>query len=128
VATSADASEVVRLACVMFRSMGVNDPGDPWREAAIRHFAARVSDDAIGAVVDHPTIPGRVVASGAVTISMRLPTPPNPTGGRGIRPRAIRRGHPGSLCGRGGMVSGEVTCARYAHSCWSSSPCSPQPR
>ncbi len=80
VATPADASEVVRLACVMFRSMGVSDPGDAWREAAVRHFAARLSDDAIGAVVEHPTLPRRIVASGAVTISTRLPTPPNPSG------------------------------------------------
>jgi GNAT superfamily N-acetyltransferase len=79
-ATAGDAPEVVRLACVMFRSMGVADPGDEWRDAAVQHFAARVTGDAIGAVVDHPAMRGRVVASGAVTISTRLPTPPNPTG------------------------------------------------
>jgi ribosomal protein S18 acetylase RimI-like enzyme len=79
-ANAGDAPEVVRLACVMFRSMGVDDPGDEWRDAAVRHFAARVAGDALGAVVDHPSIPGRLVASGAVTISNRLPTPPNPTG------------------------------------------------
>jgi GNAT superfamily N-acetyltransferase len=79
-ATAADAPEVVRLACVMFRAMGMPDPGDPWRDAAVAHFSARVGDDAIGAVVEHPSVPGRAVASGAVTISTRLPTPPNPTG------------------------------------------------
>jgi len=79
-ATAGDAPEVVRLACVMFHSMGVPDPGDEWRAVAIRHFAGRVSVDALGAVVEHPTVPGRIVSSGAVTISTRLPTPPNPTG------------------------------------------------
>ena len=79
-ANAADAPEVVRLACVMFASMGLSDPGDEWREMAARHFAGRVSVDAIGAVVDHPEVPRRLVASGVVTISTRLPTPTNPSG------------------------------------------------
>ena len=79
-ATAADAAEVVRLACVMFVSMGLRDPGELWRETSARHFAARVADDAIGAVVDHPDIPGRLIASAVVTISTRLPTPTNPSG------------------------------------------------
>ena len=79
-ATAADASEIVRLAVVMFFSMGAPDPGDAWRATAIRHIAERISIDAVAAVVDHPTTQGRLVASGAVTVSTRLPTPPNPSG------------------------------------------------
>ena len=82
-AIAVDAPEAVRLALVMFASMGMADPGDAWREMAEAQFAARIAVDLMGAVVDHPTIPGRLVASGAVTVSRRLPTPWNPTGAYG---------------------------------------------
>src|SRR5437016_3228700 len=58
-------------------------PADGWRPMPAEHFASRVGRDAIAVVVDHPTIPGRVVASGAATVSTRLPTPMNPTGAYG---------------------------------------------
>ena len=79
-ATAADAGEVVRLACVMFASMGQDDPGDAWRASAAEHFASRVGNDAIAAVVEHPTDARRLIASGSATVSTRLPTPRNPTG------------------------------------------------
>lgn len=79
-ATAADAPEAVRLALVMFTSMGMADPGATWREMAEAQFATRISVDLAGAVVEHPAFPGRLVASGAVTVSRRLPTPTNPTG------------------------------------------------
>jgi len=79
-ATAADASEVVRLACVMFVSMGMSDPDDGWRAAAVDVFRTRVAGDVVGAVVDHPTVPGRLAASGVVTVATRLPTPTNPDG------------------------------------------------
>jgi GNAT superfamily N-acetyltransferase len=79
-ATAADAEEMVRLACVMFVAMGLPEPDAEWRTGARAHVAGRVGDDAIGAVVDHPTLPGRLVASGAATVSTRLPTPMNGNG------------------------------------------------
>jgi GNAT superfamily N-acetyltransferase len=82
-ATVDDAAEVVRLACVMFMAMGMDDPGSEWRTMATAHFAGRVGVDAVAAVVDHPTSAGRLVASGAATVSTRLPTPNNPTGAYG---------------------------------------------
>jgi ribosomal protein S18 acetylase RimI-like enzyme len=82
-ATAADAPAAVRLALVMFASMGLPDPGDEWRANATAQFAQRVGTDLTGAVVDHPTLAGRLIASGAATLSTRLPTPTNPTGGYG---------------------------------------------
>jgi GNAT superfamily N-acetyltransferase len=82
-ATVADAAEVVRLACVMFTSMGMDDPGDAWRTMSADHFTRRIGRDAIAAVVDHPTISTRLISSGAATVSTRLPTPSNPTGAHG---------------------------------------------
>ena len=75
-----DAAEIVRLACVMFISMGMPRPDEPWRRAASVHIARRLGVDAIGAVVDHPTEPNHLIASAVATISTRLPTPTNPTG------------------------------------------------
>ncbi len=82
-ATAGDAAEVVRLASVMFVSMGMDDPGEEWRAMAVAHFASRVGVDAVAAVVDHPTIATEIIASGAATVSTRLPTPSNPTGAYG---------------------------------------------
>jgi len=79
-ATAADADEVVRLACVMFVSMGMPEPDDAWRTNARIRFAERLGGDAMGAVVDDPTEPGRLAASAVVTVSTRLPTPTNPSG------------------------------------------------
>jgi GNAT superfamily N-acetyltransferase len=79
-ATAADAEEMVRLACVMFVSMGLDDPDAGWRAAARGDIARRLGTDAIGAVVDHPKVPGRLVASGAATVARRLPTPMNVDG------------------------------------------------
>ena len=82
-ATGDAAAEVVRLACVMFTSMGQPDLGDDWRAMAAAHFARRVGADVIGAVVDHPTSVGALIASGAAVIATFLPTPVNPTGAYG---------------------------------------------
>jgi len=79
-ATAADADEMVRLACVMFASMGVDVPDAAWREEAAAHIAARIGDDAVGAVVDHPDRHGHLVASAAATVSTRLPNHVNRNG------------------------------------------------
>lgn len=75
-----DASELVRLACVMFASMGWAEPDDAWRVAAAANVAERLGGDVVAAVVPHPTVSGRAVASGAASVSRRLPTPTNPSG------------------------------------------------
>jgi GNAT superfamily N-acetyltransferase len=75
-ATTDDVDEVVRLAGVMYASMG-HDVTDPaWIAAAHDAFATRLGDDLGVFVVDAPARPG-LAASGAGTISARLPAPNN---------------------------------------------------
>ena len=75
-ATTDDVGEVVRLAGVMYASMG-HDVTDPnWIAAAGDAFASRLGDDLAVFVVDAPDRSG-LAASGAGTISTRLPAPNN---------------------------------------------------
>lgn len=75
-ATAEDVSEVVRLAAVMYTSMG-QDPSDPrWVETATTQFISRLGDDLGVFVVDHPGRDG-LAASAAVTITTRLSAPNN---------------------------------------------------
>ena len=78
-ATVADIPEIVRLAGVMFASMGVagDDPG--WGRAGAEIVEARLGDDLAVFVVDHPSSAG-LAASAAGTIARRLPGPLNPSG------------------------------------------------
>lgn len=77
-AALSDVDEVVRLAGLMFISIG-QDPVPEWRSAAARTFA-ELGDDVAAFVVDHPDEPGRLIASCAGAIVQRLPTPHNPSG------------------------------------------------
>jgi ribosomal protein S18 acetylase RimI-like enzyme len=79
-ATRDDIDEVVRLAGVMFESMGLDatDPG--WRREGAAAVGDRLGHDLNVFVVDHPTEQGRLVASGAGIILRRLPTPMGPDG------------------------------------------------
>jgi len=79
-ATAADAAQVVRLACVMFMSMGQPEPDAEWKAMAGARFAERVGNDVIAAVVDHPTDLGTLIASATAGLSTNLPTPANPSG------------------------------------------------
>ena len=83
VATAADATEVVRLAAILFESMDVDASGADWQEAGRRHVEERIGMDMTAFVVDDPGSPGRLVASAAGTIAQRLPTPFSPTGTAG---------------------------------------------
>jgi GNAT superfamily N-acetyltransferase len=75
-ATAEDVSEVVRLAALMYASMG-QDPSDPrWVETARAQFISRLGDDLGVFVVDHPDHEG-LAASAAVTITTRLSGPTN---------------------------------------------------
>lgn len=75
-ATRDDAEEVVRLAGVMYASMGHDVTSPAWIEAARRHFTDRLGKDLMVFVVDRPGRPG-LAASGAGTIAARLPAPNN---------------------------------------------------
>jgi len=75
-ATLDDAAEVVRLAAVMYASMGLDVSNPQWIEAATSQFASRLGDDLGVFVVDHPDRPG-LAASAAATIATRLSAPNN---------------------------------------------------
>jgi GNAT superfamily N-acetyltransferase len=79
-ATGADAGEVVRLAALLFETMGL-DPSDPtWQEEGQRHVRQRLGHDLAVFVVDDPIAPGHLVGAAAGTVARRLPTPANPSG------------------------------------------------
>lgn len=75
-ATRDDVEEVLRLAAVMYASMG-QDPTDPrWLELARAQFTSRLGHDLGVFVVDHPDRDG-LAASAAATIATRLSGPNN---------------------------------------------------
>ncbi|HXW81045.1 MAG TPA: GNAT family N-acetyltransferase [Acidimicrobiales bacterium] len=73
-----DTVEVLRLATLMYESIGIDASGTRWRQAAAEQLAERLGQDAAIFVVDDPFQPGRLVATGAGTIARRLPNPANP--------------------------------------------------
>jgi GNAT superfamily N-acetyltransferase len=79
-ATPADAAEVVRLARIMFESMGVVASAEEWAREGARKVRQWLGHDLAVLVVDHPSEPGRLVASGAGVVTRRLPGPGNPSG------------------------------------------------
>ena len=80
-ATIDDAEEIVRLARVMFESMGAAGAArEEWQAAGMAAVRGRLGADLGVFVVDHAAEPGRLVASAAATVNRRLPTPFNGTG------------------------------------------------
>ena len=81
-ATADDAPEVVRLSARMYFEMGLpHTETGAWRATAEARTATGLADGSVAAcVVDDPDWVGRLVASAAVTLAHRLPTPRNPTG------------------------------------------------
>jgi ribosomal protein S18 acetylase RimI-like enzyme len=73
-ATLSDAAEVVRLAGIMFASMGF-DVTREWSYSAVEAFEKRLGGDVAVFVVDRPDGRPGLAASGAGVISARLPTP-----------------------------------------------------
>jgi GNAT superfamily N-acetyltransferase len=82
-----DLPEVVRLAELMYVSLGVGHP-EPvwaaWRRVALEALRSDLGPDLAVVVVDHPDAgsagaagagPGRLVACGVATIGTRLPNP-----------------------------------------------------
>ncbi len=81
-----DAAEIVRLAEMMFRSLGIDPGPELWEhfgESARASVRSRAGDDTCFFVADHPDEPGRLVACGAGVIVRRLPTPVQPDGRNG---------------------------------------------
>ncbi len=78
-ATTADSTEIVRLAGIMYRSMGIDPDNAAWRRAAHDAIQERLGDDLTIAVADHPDRAGQLLASGAGCITTRLPGPTNLT-------------------------------------------------
>jgi GNAT superfamily N-acetyltransferase len=71
---------VVRLAALLFETMGL-DANDPtWQEEGQRHVRQRLGEDLAVFVVDDPVAAGHLVGAAAGTVAQRLPTPRNPTG------------------------------------------------
>ena len=77
-ATKADVEEVVRLAALMYASIGQDVTLPEWRRAAHEQFLARIGRDLVVFVVDHPYGEG-LAASAAGTVATRLPAPNNVT-------------------------------------------------
>jgi GNAT superfamily N-acetyltransferase len=75
---AADTAEVLRLATLMYESIGIDASGADWRRVATEHLSERLGQDAAIFVVDHPTDTGRLIATGAGSIARRLPGPANP--------------------------------------------------
>ena len=77
-----EAGEVVRLARVMFESMGHDASDAEWQREGERHVQERLGADLAVLVVEHPD-GGRLVSSAAGTVAHRLPVPRNPAGRAG---------------------------------------------
>jgi GNAT superfamily N-acetyltransferase len=76
-ATPEDIPEVLRLAALMYRSIG--DPADErWFEQAGRLIAARLEEGRTAVFVADADEPGRLASCVAATIHERLPVPANP--------------------------------------------------
>jgi GNAT superfamily N-acetyltransferase len=103
-----DAVEVVRLAELMFRSLGLAHPDDVWarwRADAVGAIRARVGDDLALFVVEEDDRPGKLLSAGAGTIAHRLPNPSHADARVGYiqwmstEPEFRRRGLAGAVLG-----------------------------
>ena len=79
IAQSADAEEIVRLASVMFDSMGVIPP-PTWEVEALESLRHRLGRKVASFAVDHPNVGDRLVAAATGTLDQRLPGPFLPSG------------------------------------------------
>jgi GNAT superfamily N-acetyltransferase len=76
-ASGSDTPEILRLAALMYDTLGMGPAGDDWGRAAAAHLSARLGHDVAVFVVDDPRAPGRLAAVGAGSIARRLPGPRN---------------------------------------------------
>lgn len=63
----------------MYEAMGIDASGATWRLMAADQLRRRLGDEVMVLVVDDPTCPGRLAATGAGLIATRLPGPGNPS-------------------------------------------------
>lgn len=75
-----DIPEVIRLAGLMFESMGVDASCTQWRRESERMLQHAVGDEVMLFVVDQPARAGPLAACGAGVITQRLPGPLHPHG------------------------------------------------
>ncbi len=76
-----DTDEVLRLARVMFDALAITGDDPAWEPRARARLRAGIADGTVAAfVVDRPDAHGVLVASAAVSIQQRLPTPRIPDG------------------------------------------------
>jgi len=95
-----DAPEVIRLASVMYESMGVDVTPPEWRREAERMVRGRAGTEGCAVfVVEDDEREGHLLACGAVTVATRLPGPGVPNARFGYiqwmatEPEHRRRGH-----------------------------------
>lgn len=81
-ATVDDVAEVLRLAGLMYSSVGMAVT-EEWRQRAAQELSARLGRDVAVFVAYLPSVPGRLLASAAGSIGHRLPGPANPSGRAG---------------------------------------------
>jgi GNAT superfamily N-acetyltransferase len=74
-----DTPEVLRLAALMYESIGIDASGAPWREAATQQISERLGQDVALFVVDDPSDHRRLAATGAGSIARQLPSPESPS-------------------------------------------------
>ena len=80
-ATPADIPELLRLAALMYQSMGVDTEASSWREGATKLLAERLGgDELVMFAVDDPEREGRLVACGGAAVIQRVPGPATPDG------------------------------------------------
>lgn len=77
-ATVEDATEIIRLATLMYEAMGVDASDESWQQAGLEAVTNRLGRDAAIYVTDDPSEKGRLAAVGAGTVAHRLPGPTNP--------------------------------------------------
>ncbi len=69
-------AEVIRLAQLMFDTLGIAGDNSGWRAQADARFRRGLEEGTVAAfVVESPDEPGTLVASAAASITQRLPTP-----------------------------------------------------
>ncbi len=78
-----DAAELVRLAAMMFDSMGIDARDPEWLAEAERQARTRLGVDLVAFVIDHPDGNGVLASSAAGTVADRLPSPLNRSGRSG---------------------------------------------
>jgi GNAT superfamily N-acetyltransferase len=75
-ATPADLSELLRLAALMYESMGVDTSGSAWREHASKLLTEGLGgDELVMFAVDDPARPGGLAACGGAAVFRRIPGP-----------------------------------------------------